>query len=86
MLEGTDFSCSDLRDVCFDGHRLIGVRFDMAGFEGASFKNTVMQGVSFRHVSKKCVRKSFFDGATMDKLTYAFLKGYGANLSKITVI
>jgi hypothetical protein len=27
-----------------------------------------------------------FDGATMDKLTYAALKGLGADLSNVTVI
>jgi hypothetical protein len=31
------------------------------------------------------VRKAIFDGATMDKVTYAVLKGYGANLTGVTV-
>ena len=32
------------------------------------------------------VKKAIFDGATMDKLTYAVLKGSKANLTNVTVI
>jgi BTB/POZ domain-containing protein KCTD9 len=31
-------------------------------------------------------KKAIFDGVTMDKLTYAVLKGNGANLTNVTVI
>jgi len=34
----------------------------------------------------RAIKAICFDGATMDKLTYAALKGMGADLSKVTVI
>jgi hypothetical protein len=34
---------------------------------------------------KTDVRKAIFDGARMDKATYALLKGYKANLAQVTV-
>jgi len=47
-----------------------------------SFRNSVLQNVSFRNVK---VQKAIFDGATMDKVTYAALKGYSAKLTNVTV-
>lgn len=44
--------------------------------------------VQFRAWSRKCrtaIRTAIFDGARMDKLTYAGLKGLGADLSNVTV-
>jgi hypothetical protein len=42
----------------------------------------VLNNVTFHH-SK--VKHTIFDGATMDKITYALLKGVGANLTNVTV-
>ena len=35
---------------------------------------------------RNAIRTVTFDGARMDKLTYAALKGMGADLSKVTVV
>jgi uncharacterized protein YjbI with pentapeptide repeats len=77
-LNGTSFENSVLRNVSFEGNI-----FGNAGLNGTSFKNSVLQNVSFRNAK---VHKAIFDGATMDKLTYAALKGYGAKLTNVTVI
>ena len=66
-----------LRNVSFDVPM-----FGKSGLNGTSFKNAVLQNVSFRNVK---VQKAIFDGATMDKVTYAALKGYGAKLTNVTV-
>jgi hypothetical protein len=42
----------------------------------------VLRNVSSQNAD---VRKAVFDGAAMDKLTYAVLKGYGAKLTNVTV-
>ncbi len=83
---GADFSCSDLRGVTFDGASLTGVKFNMAAIGEASFKNAVLFDVSFHHNNKKDVQKAVFEGAKMDKLTYAVLKSYGANLANVTLM
>ena len=92
---GVDFKTIDLRGVCFDGQTFIGVKFDMASLNEASFKGASFQNVSFLATvnwytwSKKhyrAIKTINFDGATMDKLTYATLKGLEADLSKVTVI
>lgn len=82
ILDHTDFSYSDLSGVCFDNQRFMGTIFDYSGLRGTSFRNAVFKNVSF----KTDVKKAIFEGATMDKLTYAILKGYKANLDNVTVI
>jgi uncharacterized protein YjbI with pentapeptide repeats len=82
ILDNTDFGSSDLSGVCFDNLTFIGTIFNKAGLKGTSFRNAVFRNVSF----KTDVKKAIFDGATMDKLTYAVLKGYNANLTNVTVI
>lgn len=86
VLNNTDFSSSDLSGICFDNQTLNGTIFDKAGLAGTSFRNAVFRNVSFRNPPKKTIRKAIFDGATMDKLTYAVLKGNNANLTNVTVI
>ena len=81
VLDGTDFSYSDLSGVNFGGQRFRGTVFDYSGLKGTSFKNAVFENVSF----KTDVRKALFEGAVMDKLTYA-LKGFKANLAGVTVV
>lgn len=81
-LDGADFSYSNVSGISFDNQRLSGTVFDYAGLVGASFRNAVLNRVSFKTV----VKKVSFEGATMDKLTYAILKGYKADLTKVTVV
>jgi len=91
IFSGVDFS-SDLRGVSFDGQTFIGVKFDKAGLNDVSFKGATLKNVSFTppfSLSKKyynAIKTIKFDGASMDKLTYAALKGLGANVSNVTVI
>ena len=57
-----------------------------------SFKGATLKNVSFTppwSLTKKyynAIKTIKFDGASMDKLTYAALKGLGANVSNVTVI
>jgi BTB/POZ domain-containing protein KCTD9 len=82
VLENTSFRGTELSGVSFDNQTLLGTIFDDAALKGTTFRNAVLRNVSF----KTEVKKAIFDGATMDKLTYAILKGYGANLTNVTVI
>ena len=90
IFSGVDFS-SDLRGVSFEGQTFIGVKFDKAGLNDVSFKGATLKNVSFTppfSLSKKyynAIKTIKFDGASMDKLTYAALKGLGADVSNVTV-
>lgn len=95
VFSGVDFKTIDLRGVCFDGQTFIGVKFDMASLNEASFKGATFKNVSFLAAitwhtwSKKhyrAIKTINFEGATMDKLTYATLKGLEADLSNVTVL
>jgi len=92
IFNGVDFNSSDLRGLCFDGQTFIGVKFDKAALNDVTFKGATLKNVSFVAAitwSKKyfrAVKTICFDGATMDKLTYAALKGMEVDLSKVTVI
>lgn len=81
-LDGANFSYSNLASVSFDGLALNGTVFNNAGLKGTTFRNTTLINVSF----KTQVKRAVFDGAVMDKLTYAVLKGYGAKLNNVTVM
>ncbi len=89
---GVDFKYSDLRGLCLDGQTFIGVKFDKAALNEATFKGATLKNVSFRSTYAltnkyyRAIKTISFDGAMMDKLTYAALKGLGADLSKVTVI
>lgn len=89
---GVDFKECDLDGLSFDGQTFIGVRFDKTSLKDATFRGATIKNVSFVAPiiwSKKfyrAVKTICFDGATMDKLTYAALKGMDADLSKVTVI
>jgi uncharacterized protein YjbI with pentapeptide repeats len=89
---GVDFKLSDLRGLCLDGQTFIGVKFGEAALNEVTFKGATLKNVSFTppwSLTKKyyrAIKTICFDGATMDKLTYAALKGLGADLSKVTVI
>jgi uncharacterized protein YjbI with pentapeptide repeats len=92
---GVDFKLCDLRGQCLDGQTFIGVKFDNTSLNEATFQGATLRNVSFLAPftwstwSKKHIRalKTInFDGAMMDKLTYAALKGWEVDLSKVTII
>jgi uncharacterized protein YjbI with pentapeptide repeats len=91
MFDGVDFNSSDLRGLRFDGQTFIGVKFGKSALNEVSFKGATLKNTSFNPgftLSKKyyrAIKTICFDGAMMDKLTYAALKGIGADLSKVTV-
>lgn len=80
--DNTEFNWSELSGVCFDNQTFNGTNFDYSGLKKTSFRNAVFNNVSFRTE----VKKAIFDGATMDKSTYALLKGFKANLNNVTVV
>jgi len=85
---GVDFTYSDLRGLNLDGATLTSVRLDRAAVNGVTFRGATLRDVSFRawsHKYRAAIRTVAFDGARMDKLTYAGLKGMGADLSNVTV-
>ena len=93
--EGVDFKYCDLRGMSLDGLTFIGVRFDKSTLNEVTFKGATLKNVAFIAAttwtswSKKyyrAIKTICFDGARMDKLTYASLKGLEADLSKVTVI
>lgn len=82
-LENTDFNGCDLAGANFEGVTLVGTNFKGSSLTGTSFKNAIFENVNFRNAD---VKKAIFDGAIMDKLTYAMLKGYKANLVNVNTI
>jgi uncharacterized protein YjbI with pentapeptide repeats len=89
---GVDFKYCDMRGLSLDGMTFIGVKFDKSTVNEVTFKGATLKNVSF-HPAFALTNKNYlaiktihFDGAMMDKLTYAALKGLGADLSKVTVI
>ncbi|SFD60009.1 Uncharacterized protein YjbI, contains pentapeptide repeats [Chitinophaga sp. CF118] len=92
IFNGVDFKYSDLRGLCLDGQTFIGVKFDKAALNEATFNGATLKNVSFRPTFAltnkyyRALKTICFDGAMMDKLTYAVLKGMGADLSKVTTI
>jgi uncharacterized protein YjbI with pentapeptide repeats len=92
IFNGADFKTSDLTGLCLDGQTFIGVKLGAAALNDVTFKGATLKNVSFAPpwaLTKKyyrAIKTIRFDGAMMDKLTYAGLKGLGADLSKVTVI
>lgn len=92
IFSGVDFEISDLRGLCLDGQTFIGVKFGKAALNEVTFKGATLKSVSFTppfSLTKKyynAIKTIRFKGAMMDKLTYASLKGMGADLSGVTVI
>jgi uncharacterized protein YjbI with pentapeptide repeats len=90
--DGVDFKSSDMSGLCLDGQTFNNVKFDNAALNEASFKGATLKNVSFRPTFAltnryyKTLKTICFDGAMMDKLTYAALKGVGVDLSKVTTI
>jgi uncharacterized protein YjbI with pentapeptide repeats len=92
IFDGVDFKTSDLRGLRLDGQTFIGVKFGEAALNEVTFKGATLKNVSFTppwSLTKKyyrAIKAICFDGARMDKLTYAALKGMEADLSKVTII
>jgi len=95
IFSGVDFKLCDLRGQRLDGQTFIGVKFDNTSLNEATFKGATLRNVSFLAAitwtswSKKhyrALKTINFEGAMMDKLTYATLKGLEVDLSKVTVI
>jgi uncharacterized protein YjbI with pentapeptide repeats len=92
VFDGVDFKQCDLRGMCLDKLTFIGVKFGDAALNDITFKGATLKNVSFNppfSLTKKyynAIKTINFDGAMMDKLTYAALKGFGVDLSKVTVI
>jgi uncharacterized protein YjbI with pentapeptide repeats len=93
VFEGVDFCYCDLRGLSFEGQTFIGVRFDKSALNDISFHGATLRNVSFNlpfsltnksYIALKTLR---FEGAAMDKLTYAALKSLRViDLSDVTVI
>ena len=87
---GVDFHSSDLSGQRLDGQTFVGVTFDLPALKDVSFQGATLRNVSFRPVGlwslKRAIQSIHVDGALMDKLTYAALKGIGADVSKVTVL
>ncbi len=87
---GVDFHYSDLSGQRLDGQTFIGVMFDLPALKGVSFQGATLRNVTFRQTGiwslKRAIQSLNLDGALMDKLTYAALKGIGADVSKVTVL
>src|SRR5258708_6580972 len=87
---GVDFKYSDLSGQRLDGQTFVGVTFDLPALKDVSFQGATLKQVSFRPVGiwslKRAIQSIHVDGAMMDKLTYAALKGLGADVSKVTVL
>jgi hypothetical protein len=66
------------------------VTFDLPALSDVSFQGATPKKVSFRPVGlwslKRAIQSMHFDGAMMDTLTCAALKGLGADVSKVTVL
>ena len=92
VFHGVDFKYSDLRGLCFDGQTFIGAIFDNAALNEVTFRGATLKNVSFRspyaltNKYYRAIKTICFDGAMMDKLTYAALGGLGADVSKVTMI
>ncbi|MBB5867347.1 uncharacterized protein YjbI with pentapeptide repeats [Allocatelliglobosispora scoriae] len=86
---GVDFTTSDLRGIAFDGESFTGVKFDKAALEGMSLRGAILRDCSFRggwsNKYYRSLRTVVFDGARLDKLTYAALKGFGVEPANVIV-
>lgn len=93
VFNGVDFNYCDLQGICFDGQTFIGVKFNKSSLKDVSFRGSSLKNVSFSlpfsltNKSHLAIKTICFDGATMDKLTHAALKGLRViDLSKVTVV
>jgi len=89
---GVSFKSCDMRGISFDGQVFVDVKFDNADLANSSFSGVILRNVSFRPTFAltnkyyKSIKTIDFDGASMDKLTYAALKGVGVSLENIVLL
>ena len=89
---GVTFKSCDMNGLRFDGQIFVDVKFDNSDLSNISFKGAILRNVSFRPTFAltnkyyKRIQTIDFDGASMDKLTYAALKGVGVSLSNIDLL
>jgi ABC-type Fe3+/spermidine/putrescine transport system ATPase subunit len=78
------------KTTTLNGQTFLGVTFDLPALKDVSLQGETLKNVSFRPVGlwfmKRAIQSMHFDGAVMDKLTYAALKGLSADVSKVTVL
>lgn len=92
IFDGTEFKNCNLKEQCFDGQTFINVKFDKVDLSNVSFKGAILENISFNSPFSitnkyyKTIASICFEGAKLDKLTYANLKGLGANLSNVILI
>ncbi|MFA5131398.1 MAG: pentapeptide repeat-containing protein [Patescibacteria group bacterium] len=93
--DAVNFKYTDLRGKCLDGLSFVDVKFDMCSLNEATFRGATLKNVSFHSAytwttwSKKyyrAIKTICFDGAMMDKLTYAGLKSMEADLAKVIIL
>jgi len=72
-----------LNGIDFSGVTMDGVRFKAAALNGASFEGAVLHDVVFEYTTS--LRRANFNGATMDKVTYATLLGKDVDLGRVVV-
>jgi BTB/POZ domain-containing protein KCTD9 len=83
VMDAVDMGYADLSGAILDDLTIIGASFNGSALKETSFRNVIFKDVSFKDAY---VKKAVFDGATMDKITYAILKGSKANLTNVKVI
>jgi len=92
IFNGVTFKYSDLRGMNFDGQTFINITFDKSDLTGVSFRGATLKNVSFVSMYSitnkyyRAIKTIDFEGAFMDKITYASLKGVGASLANVTLI
>lgn len=92
IFNAVTFKYSDIRGVNFDGQTFIHVVFDKSALNDVSFCGATLKNVSFVPMYSitnkyyRAIKTIDFEGAIIDKITYASLKGIGANLANVTVI
>ncbi len=92
IFTGVDFKYSDLRGLPLEGQTFVGVKFGEAAMNEVTFRGATLKNVSFTppfSLTKKyynAIKTIRFEGATMDKLTFAGLKGMEVDLPKVTVV
>lgn len=93
IFDSVHFKFSDLRGLSLEGNTFIGVKFDKSSLNDVSFSGATLKDVTFilpfsvTNKSYLALKTVCFDDASMDKLTYAALKGFRVfDLSKVNII
>ena len=92
IFNGVVFKYSDLRALNFDNQTFLNVVFDKTDLSQVSLRGATLKNVSFVSMYSltnkyyKAIKTIQFEGAMMDKITYATLKGLGADLTNVTLL